>query len=166
VTLRVEKGAGAATLRVRVPEWGSVEATIGNSAAGRVEGEWLRLDRVWKAGERVELRYRMKTRSEAFERQAMTLWHGPWLLGVDRAASPAFFHEPHLANRVLLPANVTVLPTGTLTENTFTVPVAHFEIGYEPGGYKVQPQKALLRPVAEQTGLAPVAWQFVFQRAQ
>ena len=33
----------------------------------------------------------------------------------------------------------------------FAVPVAHFRLSYLPGGYSLQPQTALLRPIAEYT---------------
>jgi hypothetical protein len=33
----------------------------------------------------------------------------------------------------------------------FVVPVAHFVLHYRPGGYSMQPQTALLRPIAEYT---------------
>jgi hypothetical protein len=34
------------------------------------------------------------------------------------------------------------------------IPSSHFRVPYLPGGYQMQPQTAVLRPVAEQTGLA------------
>lgn len=32
------------------------------------------------------------------------------------------------------------------------MPVAHFVLHYRPGGYPMQPQTALLRPISEYTG--------------
>ena len=47
-----------------------------------------------------------------------------------------------------------------------TAPVAHFRLQFLPGGYPVQPQTALLRPIADQTSLPDAtAWVFWFKRA-
>ena len=143
VTLRVEKTrGGSSVLRVRVPEWASVEASINGGAVTAAESDWLQLERGWRAGDRVELRYRMRTRAEeyrppeAFRALAgrVLLWHGPWLLAVDRQASPNFFDEPHDRNQIELPAaGASSLAAGAATSNAFTIPVAHFALNYPAG---------------------------------
>jgi DUF1680 family protein len=156
-------------LRVRVPGWAHVTA----NAASTNEPGWLVIDRAWKKGDTVELRYEMATRVEQYQPPEpfralagnVLIWHGPWLLAADSASSPNFFDEPHVQNQIELPT------TGKWTAVAeapapFTVPVAHFEIGYLPGGYPVQPQKARLRPLAEQTSHATSAWAFLFKPAK
>jgi DUF1680 family protein len=137
VLLTVLKSDGAPHgLRVRVPQW-----------ASEVKGGFAG-PRVWKAGETVALTYVMRTRE--VKRDGRTaVFRGPWLLGVDEAASPNFFDEPYPENKVQWPAEPV---TGAVVPAAFSVPWAHMRIGYLPGGYPVQPGTALLRPMAEYTG--------------
>ena len=83
----------------------------------------------------------------------VSIFHGPWLLGVDEASSPGFFDEPFTNNRVkLAPGDVKLTSAAPSASATpFAVPVAHFRLDYYPGGYPMQPARALLRPIAEAT---------------
>jgi hypothetical protein len=83
----------------------------------------------------------------------VSIFHGPWLLAVDSGASPSFFDEPFSNNRVKIPlGDVKLDPAAQSTSPApFTVPVARFRLDYYPGGYPMQPARALLRPIAETT---------------
>jgi hypothetical protein len=43
------------------------------------------------------------------------------------------------------------------------VPEARFSVEYLPGGYPMIPSRAVLRPVAEQTGTRSLNWEFWFR---
>jgi hypothetical protein len=74
---------------------------------------------------------------------------------VDQTLSPAYFDEPSSENKVELPekaGQVQLKPAPlAATVARFAVPVAHFRLDYLPGGYSLQPQTALMRPIAEYT---------------
>jgi hypothetical protein len=141
VLLTVLKSDGAPhVLRVRVPEW-----------ASEVKGA-LAAARVWKTGETVTLTYVMRTR-EVKQAGRTAVFRGPWLLAVDEAGSPDFFDEPYPENKVQWPADPMTAAAGNAAFSVaFSVPSAHLQIRYLPGGYPVQPGTALLRPIAEYTG--------------
>jgi hypothetical protein len=86
----------------------------------------------------------------------VSVFHGPWLLGVDEAGSPGFFDEPFTENSVkLAPGDVKLEPAApTASAAPISVPVAHFRLTYFPGGYPMQPAQAVLRPIAEATSSA------------
>jgi DUF1680 family protein len=158
VTLTVEKaGAAARTLLVRVPEWASdlslFEAGKKLPAVPR-DGD-ISVTRIWKAGDTLRLLYALRTRAVSDKKHPdmVSIFHGPWLLAVDSGASPSFFDEPFSNNRVKIPlGDVKLDPAAQSTSPApFTVPVARFRLDYYPGGYPMQPARALLRPIAETT---------------
>jgi DUF1680 family protein len=139
VTVLRSDGAPHALL-VRVPEWAS-EVKGANPAP-----------RLWKTGETVTLTYVLRTR-EVKQDGRTAIFRGPWLLAVDEHASPGFFDEPYPENKVQWPAEpVKGAVPPTPSSGDFSVPFAHLQIRYLPGGYPVQPGIALLRPMAEYTG--------------
>jgi DUF1680 family protein len=146
-------------LRVRVPEWASgVKLSLGGQALrAQLQDGYLSVSRVWKSGDVVTATYALETRlvKRGNEGRQAAVFHGPWLLAVDQTASPAYFDEPAIENKVELPqknGQVQLKPaTATATTGRFAVPVAHFRLNYVPGGYALQPQAALLRPIAEYT---------------
>jgi hypothetical protein len=102
----------------------------------------------------------------------VAIFHGPWLLGVDTHDSPSFFDEPFEQNRIVIEKaggadlRLQLAPAAPEGASRFTAPVAHFRLPFLPGGYPVQPQSALLRPIADQTSLPDAtAWVFWFKRA-
>jgi DUF1680 family protein len=158
ITLTVEKGGAAArTLLVRVPKWAS---DLSLSEAGKKlptvpRDGYVSVTRIWKGGESLRLQYALRTRavSDKTHPDMVSIFHGPWLLAVDSAASPAYFDEPFTGNRVKLsPGDVKLVPAApSASPAQFTVPVARFRLDYYPGGYPMQPARALLRPIAETT---------------
>jgi len=158
VTLTVEKGgAQARNLLIRVPEWASDFSLMEGGKrlpAARRDG-YVSVTRIWKAGEVLALKYSLRTRAVSDQKHPdmVSIFHGPWLLAVDAAASPAFFDEPFPSNRVKIPLGDVKLeraaPSGSSEE--FAVPIARFRLDYYPGGYPMQLARALLRPIAEAT---------------
>ena len=83
------------------------------------------------------------------------------MLGVDEQREPDFLNDPAYLNRIrrsrekdgprLQPDEIAG-PSGQ--KKSFVIPSSHFRLPYLPGGYQMQPQTAVFRPVAEQTGLA------------
>jgi DUF1680 family protein len=147
-------------LRVRVPDWatGVKLSLAGQPLKTEVKDGYLAASRVWTAGDVVTATYALQTRlvKRGNEGRQAAVFHGPWLLAVDQTASPAFFDEPASENKVDLPeknGQVQLKPAPVAVSATrFAVPVAHFRLSYLPGGYSIQPQTALLRPIAEYTG--------------
>jgi len=94
------------------------------------------------------------------------LWE--WVKGLAAAA----FGEPGPQRRLRLPAaewngDLDLEPAqgdAEVPTHRFAVPAARFRVEYLPGGYPAQPATALLRPIAEQTGMPTTSWMFVFRR--
>jgi len=138
------------------------------------DGSWQAV-RAWARGDRLVVRYALRTRTveDPGDRSRLAIFHGPWMLGVDAHASPAFFDEPFQLNRVELAegsargeVRLQAAARRPAAPGAFTAPAAHFDLRYLPGGYPVQPQVALLRPIADQTSLPDAtAWVFWFKKA-
>jgi hypothetical protein len=96
---------------------------------------------------------------------------GPWFLGVNVQNAPTFFDEPPENTRVVLPAldisgGLPLKPAvdGGAPPVRFTAPAAYLTLPYLPGGYPVQRQTVLLRPIAEHTAVADATrWALWFQ---
>jgi DUF1680 family protein len=176
VRLEITAADGAKrTIALRCPAWSDSPAVSlnGQAADARIDGGWLKIQRVWTKGDALVIQYPLLSRvvENPVNTNVIGLAHGPWMLGVEPSASPAFFDEPMQRNTVEvpgLPANPVLLPAKAeaAAPNPFAVPVARFALRFIPGGYPVQPQTALLRPLAEQTGLADATeWIFWFRPA-
>ena len=158
IALTVEKaGAAARTLQVRVPEWAS-ELSIfdaGKKVLAIPHDGYASVTRVWKAGETLTLRYAFRTRaiSDSKHPDMVSVFYGPWLLGVDEASSPGYFDEPFTENIVkLVPGDVKLDAAAPSSSSApISVPLAHFKVTYFPGGYPMQSAQAVLRPIAEAT---------------
>jgi DUF1680 family protein len=160
VELTVAKADGQAhQLQVRLPEWavGVTLSLAGQPLNTSLQDGYLVASRVWKAGDVLTATYALHTRlvKRSGEGRQVAVFHGPWLLAVDQTASPAYFDEPSNENKVELPekdGQVQLKPAPIAAASArFAVPVAHFRLNYLPGGYSIQPQTALLRPIAEYT---------------
>ncbi|WP_321476478.1 beta-L-arabinofuranosidase domain-containing protein [uncultured Paludibaculum sp.] len=167
-----EASAKAVPLMIRKPSWTqAVRLTVnGAPLTAEIQGGYHGIRRTWKVGDQVEIRYDMRPRVERVDGDAqVTLWHGPWLLGIDEMRNPSFFDEPMNSNRLTVP----VLPDGSAelqrdgapAAGPFSVAQARFRVSYLPGGYPMSPGTAMLSPVAEQTGFRSSAWEYTFQLA-
>lgn len=157
-----------APLHIRLPQWAErieISSHGGTAEIGLRDG-WYRVTRAWQPGDRLLLRYVMKTRAERDAAGRIALFHGPWLLGVAEASDPFFFDEPHTLNRLRIQPGtngaVRLNPARSAERHAFAVPAARFEVQYLPGGYPVEPGMAVLRPVSEQTGLRTCDWEYWF----
>ena len=177
VTLRVSAAPGSPrSLSIRVPAWADNVAVSlnGRPLEGTTDkGSW-RTNRVWRSGDALVVRYALRTRTVAdpADGSRLAIFHGPWLLGIDAHDSPSFFDEPFQENRIVLeiggdgPIRLNPASSRPAGAKGLTAPVAHFRLPFLPGGYPVQPQTALLRPIADQTSLPDAtAWVFWFKRA-
>ena len=177
VTLRVSAAPGSPrSLSIRVPAWADNVAVSlnGRPLEGTTDkGSW-RTNRVWRSGDALVVRYALRTRTVAdpADGSRLAIFHGPWLLGIDAHDSPWFFDEPFQENRIVLeiggdgPIRLNPASSRPAGAKGLTAPVAHFRLPFLPGGYPVQPQTALLRPIADQTSLPDAtAWVFWFKRA-
>lgn len=175
VTLTVTKSDDRElALRLRQPAWASALEVILNRRrlTGNATNDSLEIRRVWKRGDTLTIHYPLRTRLVPHPDDAgrVAIVRGPWFLGVNRQNNPAFFDEPFVQNRVLLPAHAGNDEVGfkAITEKSkaapFTVPVAHLLLDYLPGGYPMQPQTAILRPIGEHTAVADsTSWVFWFE---
>lgn len=169
IMVHVLRAAGGnMPLHIRLPQWAErIEILLpGGTAETSLRDGWYRVARAWQAGDRLSLRYIMKTRAERNASGRVALFHGPWLLGVAEAADPFFFDEPHTLNRLQIRVDtdgaVRLKPARATRGHAFAVPAARFEAGYLPGGYRIEPGVATLRPVSEQTGLRTCDWEYWF----
>jgi DUF1680 family protein len=175
VTLTVTKAEGRElALRLRQPAWASaMELSLNHHPlAGAATNDYVEIHRAWKRGDTLTIRYPLITRLVPLPQDAarVGIMCGPWLLGVDQQHAPRFFDEPFEQNQLLLPVRAGH-PELTLkavahesTVAPHSVPVAHRQVSYLPGGYSLEPQTVTLRPIAEQTALADgAAWVFWFE---
>ncbi|MGE5647638.1 MAG: beta-L-arabinofuranosidase domain-containing protein [Acidobacteriota bacterium] len=168
VLLKVTAAAGKAEpLDIRKPAWARRVAISlnGKPLAANERNGYLRATHAWKTGDRLTVKYDMITQTVANpETRRIALFHGPWLLGIDEASNPYYFDEPSHENRLQLTPELEPAPAAGAGK--FAVPVARFRVTYLPGGYKMLPSRATLRPVAEQTGTRTTNWEFWFQTAR
>ena len=104
ILLRVNRADAAShTLNIRVPDWAdALEISInGTPDKAPTVNSYRKLERTWKAGDRIELKYAMHTRvAPAGQSGRYALFHGPWLLAADEQTSPFFWDEPDDGNRL------------------------------------------------------------------
>jgi DUF1680 family protein len=159
------------TLAIRQPSWArDMEISVnGRKLDAPNRNGYRQLTRGWKAGDRVLVKYAMTTRTVRDpQSKRVALFHGPWLLGIDEAMNPYYFDEPSNENRLRLAApaadGAVALDRAPVTGAVkFAVPAARFTVTYLQGGYPMTPGKAVLRPVAEQTGTSTTTWEFWFR---
>jgi hypothetical protein len=170
VTLRVRKAPGRpCPIWIRDPEWAQgalITVNLSRVTIGSRDGYYA-LSRLWKPGDEVWVHYRLRTRVERQRDSGkVAIFHGPWLLGVDEHSSPFFFDEPIQGNVVKFGQagrDVALQRAPFELKAPYGVPVARFQLPYLPGGYRMAPAVAVLRPLAEQTGMPTTAWEYLFQ---
>lgn len=177
-TLLVTRADGAEhTLVIRQPAWASAlrlglngKALESTARPGAVE-----IRRGWKTGDRLVVQYLLRNRvlPHPQDPSRVAVLRGPWFLGANVQDAPTYFDEPAEKNRILLPKPDSAgdLPQDSASELCarpvrFAAPAAYFMLPYLPGGYPVQPQKVLLRPIAEQTAITDATrWALWFRPA-
>ena len=165
-TLRVTEADRAEhTLGVRQPVWASrLELTLnGQALAGVAQAGTVEVRRRWQSGDQLTVHYVLRTRLRPHPEDAsrVAILRGPWFLGVNVQNAPTYFDEPPENARVLLPALDVAgdLPLKSAVDVVagpvrFAAPAAYLALPYRPGGYPIQPQTVLLRPIAEHTAVA------------
>jgi hypothetical protein len=105
-------------LAVRVPSWAEAPSLSGAGRTGRRDGDVLRLEGRFAAGERFEARLPPRLRlvnpgGEGVPLASLgpapvhaSLYCGPWLLVADEQIDPMFFGEPWPGNVVSLPRDL------------------------------------------------------------
>jgi DUF1680 family protein len=89
VTLHVLRApASPVVLRIRKP----ARTVALRSPFGASSDPWLALDRIWKAGERIDVDYELETKVESYE-GAKIVRRGPWTLGISEGGDMAYFNE-------------------------------------------------------------------------
>lgn len=180
VSLTVAKADGSEqTLRIRQPAWASaVELKLNRkSLAGVKQGDAMEIRRRWKAGDKIEVHYVLRTRVLNHPQHVgrFAILHGPWFLGVDEQNAQTFFDEPRDKTRVVRPAPdangavqlAPVVGKKADAKMAFTAPAAHLSLLYLPGGYPTQPQTITLRPMSEHTSVADgTQWVLWFQQKE
>jgi DUF1680 family protein len=152
IRLAVRKPAWAESLQLQFKESGSTSS----SDPGYVSAE-----KVWTAGELVEVKYQMKLRSERSGNDREVFWYGPWLLGASAADNPAYFNELTTENRFL--GDVKPAELGQRQgARVFSIPFAAAQTDYLPAEYEDQPARVTLRAIAEQTGQPTTSWELRF----
>lgn len=175
VTLTVTKSDGRELpLRVRQPAWvDTLELELNHHPiTGITVRGYLEVRSRWRRGDTLTIRYPLRTRlvSQAPDSHRFAIMRGPWVLGVDAQHAPRYFDEPFEKNRIILPTPTNgdevalKLVAGKPGAAAFTVPISYVSLAYLPGGYPVQPQTVILRPIAECTTLADgTKWAFWFE---
>ena len=153
-------------LRVRIPAWAEAVGVELNGATGEAvaTGGYATIERVWKAGDALTLRYAMKLRTKPEEGGRVSYWYGPWLLGASAADNPAYFNELTAENR-LQAGKERGLVAEQRPSRPFCAPIAAITVPYAPAEYPDQPGSVTLRPIAEQSGQDTTAWEMRFLRA-
>jgi hypothetical protein len=124
-----------------------------------VDPGYVGAEKIWTAGEVIEVKYEMKVRVEQSGEDRETFWYGPWLLGASAADNPAYFNELTTENRLV---GAPSAGRGGGVRGGFSVPVAATEMDYAQAEYPDQPGRATLRPIAEQTGQPTTSWELRF----
>jgi DUF1680 family protein len=175
VTLTVTKSDGRElALRLRQPAWAfALELELNRRPlTGKTTNDSLEIRRAWKRGDTLTIHYPLRARLVPDPQDAgkVALVRGPWFLGVNKRNTPTYFDETFEQNRIQLPppAGNNEVQFEAIREKSkaapFTVPVAHLLLHYLPGGYPMQPQTFILRPIAEYTaGADSGAWVFWFE---
>jgi DUF1680 family protein len=150
-------------LQVRKPEWADgISLCVNNKKVeAAVTDGYARIERSWKLGDEVEVRYIMSLRSEESGKDRVSYWYGPWLLGAPAAENPAYFNELTADNRLLARIGNAVPASRA---GSFAVPVAAQAFRYRHAEYADQLQTVTLRAIAEQAGQGTTSWELRFLR--
>ena len=148
-------------LAIRKPTWAdSVQLGLtGPGSMSSLQPGYVAAEKVWAAGELIEVKYSIKLRSENSGNDRQSFWYGPWLLGASAADNAAYFNELTVENR-LLAAPASIRNSGA--ERVFSVPIAASETAYSQAEYPDQPGHVSLRAIAEQTGQPTTSWELRF----
>lgn len=155
----VAQAAKGQTLTVRQPRWADA-VSVKINGIRRANGLTVPI----VSGDHVEIEYsfvarRVQAGAEAPLSERSAFFVGPWLLGCSSLTNVHYFNElqaDNLVDRHLAAATVASI------HSPFAVPIAARSISYLPAEYVVQPGRAELRAIAEQTASPPARWEMAF----
>jgi len=168
-------------LAIRLPDGADEPIVRVNGATARDTSSdgYVHVRRQWARGDRIEVRWTLKTLLVTRDGRSLdldagpdggeaALFHGPLLMGVYEASEPSFFGEPWPGNALLVGARVDPghEAAGAGASERFTRPDTHLTFAYRHEGFSGM-HPVTLRPFSEQTALGPtiVATWLRFDRA-
>jgi len=152
-----------APLFIRRPEWASaLDIRLNGSVLPFTEeGGYARVERRWRTGEVLTVRYAMQLRCEPSGAGRVSYFFGPWLLGAPASENFDYFNELTLNNR-LLRGKEERFSAARQPGHPFRVPIAATAVPYIPAEYPLQPGRVVLRALAEQSGQPTTSWELRF----
>jgi DUF1680 family protein len=156
-------GSGLNSIFIRKPAWaGATDIHVaGEARQFAAEDGYLGIEKVWAAGDVVEVKYGMGLRSEPSGEGRVAYSYGPWLLGAGAADNAAYFNELTADNRLERGKEIA-LAAERQPKRPFTVPIAATVVPCSPAEYPDQPGTVVLRAVAEQSGMGTTGWELRF----
>ncbi|HLY41716.1 MAG TPA: beta-L-arabinofuranosidase domain-containing protein [Terracidiphilus sp.] len=164
VRIRITAAGGyRAFLGIHKPDWadGMDLRVNGQPQHGSLDQPNPNVDRVWQAGDVVEIRYKMGRQMKPEPDGRVSFWYGPWLLGAPASDNPAYFNELTIENKLLEPIERRNVHREDVS-NPFRVPIAAAGFRYAPGEYPDQKGIVQLRAIAEQTSQPTTSWELRF----
>jgi len=151
------------SLFIRKPQWAeTTDIHVKSNARQYPAGDgYVGLEKIWAAGDVIELKYEMGLRQLATSENRVAYFYGPWLLGAAAADNAAYFNEMTVSNK-LERGKEKALATEKQPKRPFTVPIAATLVPCFPAEYPEQPETVVLRAVAEQTGMGTTGWELRF----
>ncbi len=153
-------GKAPAWLAIRKPEWSeTVEIQLNGSAREfPLRDGYVGIERPWAVGDTIEIKYRMRLRSNQCGMNRTAYFYGPWLLGAAASDNPSYFNELTVDNKLFGAGKQE--PEGQQQRaRPFLVPVAATTFRYIPAEYPDQPATVTLRAIAEQSGQPTTSWE-------
>jgi DUF1680 family protein len=156
-------GDAPATLHIRKPDWAErVDVQLkGPRLVAPAENGYVGIERVWTAGDVVEVKYAMKLRSEQTGKERVVYFFGPWLLGAPASDNFAYFNELTPDNKIAV-SSARELSASEQPARPFGVPIAARAFRCTPAEFANQPGTVVLRAIAEQAGQPTTSWELRF----
>ncbi|HEY1901161.1 MAG TPA: beta-L-arabinofuranosidase domain-containing protein [Terracidiphilus sp.] len=156
-------GTGPGSVFIRKPQWAAATDVHvrGNARQYEAGGGYVGIEKVWTAGEVIELNYAMNLRTYQTGEERSAYFYGPWLLGASAADNLAYFNELTVQNRL----DRGKEKPGSANEQMkrpFRVPIGSTMVPYVPAEFPDQPGTVALRAVSEQTGMDTAGWELKF----
>ena len=165
VRIRITKaGAEPGSLRVRVPEWAEGLAVRVNGSLANFPQmpDTSAPERMWRAGDVIEVKYAMKLRSTASGENRISYSYGPWLLGAPASENPAYFNEMTTENKLVRGKEVVHGRPGSTHRAASPCRLRRRACPYVAAEFPDQPATVELRAIAEQTGQPTTSWELRF----
>ncbi len=163
------------TLVLRYPTWAETLEVIINDKSELINSDSgaVSVKRVWAEGDKVTLKIYPKvkllnadakeiTLDQLSNPQKITLFIGPWLMGINAIENPMFHGEPYADNIILLPKTLTELRQKIHFEDEIRNPLQsgpRITLPYRHSGFS-ELCKVTLTPVSERSNNIEVTYSF------